>query len=69
MDPDETFDRIFLKRRSVRAYEDRPVPPELRELVLSAALRAPTAGNMGLYTILEIEDPGLKARLAETCDH
>lgn len=69
MEPDKTFDRIFLERRSVRAYEDRPVPPEIRERVLAAALRAPTAGNMSLYAILEIEDPELKARLSETCDH
>ncbi len=69
MEPDTTFERTFLNRRSVRAYEDRPVPPDIRDLVLTAALRAPTAGNLCLYTILEIEDPSLKARLSETCDH
>jgi len=63
------FNQVFNQRRSVRAYEDRPVPPEVRESVLSAALRSPTAGNLMLYSILEIEDTGLKARLAETCDH
>ena len=69
MNSQEFFEKVFLRRRSVRAFEDRPVDPETRELVLSAALRAPTAGNMVLYSILEIEDPALKARLAETCDH
>jgi len=34
-----------------------------------AALRAPTAGNQMLYSILEIEDPALKERLAVTCDN
>lgn len=62
------FDSVFMKRRSVRSYEDRPVPPEVRESILAAALRAPTAGNLVLYSILEIEDPELKARLAQTCD-
>lgn len=32
-------------------------------------MNAPTAGNQQLYTILDITDPALKARLAETCDH
>ncbi len=60
---------LFAARKSVRAYEDRPVGPETREAVLAATLRAPTAGNLQLYTILEIEDPALKRRLSETCDH
>ena len=56
-------------RKSVRAYEPIPVAPEARSAILNAALWAPTAGNMALYTILEITDPALKARLSETCDH
>ena len=32
-------------------------------------MRAPTAGNLMLYTIIEIEDQALKDRLAVTCDH
>ena len=63
------FSRIFLDRKSVRAYEDRPIADEDKASVLGAALRAPTAGNMMLYSILEIEDQALKSRLAETCDH
>ncbi len=31
-------------------------------------MRAPTAGNMQLYSILEVEDQALKDRLAVTCD-
>ena len=44
-------------RKSVRAYEDRPVEPEIKRAVLEAAIQAPTAGNMALYTILDITDP------------
>ena len=36
---------------------------------MNAAIQAPTAGNMTLYTILDITDQGLKTRLSETCDH
>lgn len=56
-------------RRSVRAFTDQPICAEDREQILSAALQAPTAGNMTLYTILEITDPALKQRLSITCDH
>ena len=56
-------------RKSIRAYEDRPVPPAVKEEVLAAAAQAPTAGCQQLYTILDITDQGLKEALAETCDH
>ena len=38
-------------------------------MVLDAAAQAPSAGCQQLYTILDITDPALKERLAETCDH
>ena len=61
--------RLLRKRKSVRAYDGRPIEPETRQAILDAALQAPTAGNMTLYTILDITDPAIKARLADTCDH
>jgi FMN reductase (NADPH)/FMN reductase [NAD(P)H] len=60
---------VIDRRRSTRAYSDQPLSEAEKDAILHAVLRAPTAGNMMLYTILEIEDPALKARLAETCDH
>lgn len=63
------FETLFLKRKSVRAYEERPVEEKLKQRVREAMLRAPTAGAMMLYSVLEIEDETLKDRLAETCDH
>ena len=49
--------RQLRERKSVRAYEDRPVEPEVKRAILEAAIQAPTAGNMALYTILDITDP------------
>jgi nitroreductase len=59
----------LMSRKSVRAYEDKTVPEEIREAVLKAAMRAPTAGNQMLYTIIEVEDQKSKDVLAVTCDH
>ena len=50
-------------RKSVRVYEDRPVEPEVKRSILEAAIQAPSAGNMALYTILDITDPAIKAKL------
>lgn len=61
--------RQLAARKSVRAFEDRDIPGEVRAAILEAAAQAPTAGNQQLYTILDVTDPQLKARLAETCDH
>jgi FMN reductase (NADPH)/FMN reductase [NAD(P)H] len=63
------FDALFLKRKSVRAYEARPIEDDVKQKIKAAMLRAPTAGALMLYSVLEIEDQTLKERLAETCDH
>jgi len=60
--------RQLRERKSVRVYEDRPLAPEVRQAILESALQAPTAGNMALYTILDITDPSIKAALAKSCD-
>ncbi len=59
---------LMRARHSVREFDGRAVPSELRAAIIEAGLRAPTAGNMMLYSILEIEDQALKDTLAETCD-
>lgn len=61
--------RQLYDRRSVRVFEDRAIPAEDKELILEAAVQAPTAGNQQLYTILDITDQGLKDRLSVTCDN
>ena len=67
----ETMDNEILQvlsaRKSVRVYTDEPVTEAERNAILQAAFQAPTAGNQQLYTILNITDPALKARLADLC--
>jgi nitroreductase len=59
---------ILLKRKSIRAYEDKEIPLEIKEQLLHATLRAPTAGNLMLYSIVDITDQHIKDTLAKTCD-
>lgn len=61
--------RQLYERKSVRAFEDRELSPETKQAILTAATMAPTAGNQQIYTILDITDPILKEKLAESCDH
>lgn len=60
---------MLLARKSIRVYDTRPITPQEKDLILRATLRAPTPGNMTLYSIIEVEDQALKDRLAVTCDN
>ena len=60
--------RLLDARCSTRAYDPTPLTADEKQAILHAAMRAPTAGNLMLYSILEIEDQALKDRLAVTCD-
>ncbi|MHA1647403.1 MAG: nitroreductase family protein [Promethearchaeota archaeon] len=63
-----TLNTIF-HRRSLRKYADRPISPEIIDLILHGAMRAPTAGNMMLYSIIHVSDQKIKDTLAKTCDN
>lgn len=60
--------RQLHERKSVRVFTDREIGAEEKTAILNAACQAPTAGNQQLYTILDITDPELKAKLVKTCD-
>ena len=56
-------------RKSVRVYEEKAIPKEIKREILMAAVQAPTAGNQQMYTILDITDQTLKDKLAISCDN
>lgn len=60
---------VIENRRSVRNYSANPLSEDEKEAIVRAAMRAPTAGNLMLYTILEIEDQTIKDQLAVSCDN
>lgn len=61
--------RSIYSRKSVRAFEEREISKEDKEQIFSAAVQAPTAGNMTLYTVIDITDQKLKDTLSVTCDN
>ena len=60
---------VLLKRKSIRAYEDKEIEAEVKAQILQATLRAPTAGNQMLYSIVDVTDQTIKNTLAKTCDN
>ncbi len=64
----ETIQKM-MERKSIRAFEEKPIPTEVKDAILGAAMRAPTAGNMMLYSILDVTEQSLKDKLSQTCDH
>jgi len=61
--------KLLNNRKSLRVYSDQVVTQENIDAIIQGAMRAPTAGNMMLYTILEVSRQEDKDRLVETCDH
>lgn len=68
MKMNHTMNELF-ERKSVRVFDERPIEDEKKQLILEAALQAPTAGNMTLYSIIDIQSQKIKDQLANTCDH
>lgn len=63
-----TVKELF-ERKSVRVYKDKEIEPEKKQLILESAIQAPTAGNMTLYSIIDIQDQEIKDKLAKSCDN
>lgn len=56
-------------RQSLRGYDSRPLNDEHKKAILHSAFRAPTAGNMMHYHIIEVANQDLKDKLVTTCDN
>lgn len=58
-----------LGHRSVRAYLDTALPEGTLETLLAAAQSAATSSNLQAWSLLAVQDPERKARLAELANH
>jgi len=61
--------RSLNERKSMRAFEEKEIPAEIKCAILNAAMQAPTAGNQQMYTILDITDQDIKEKLVKSCDN
>lgn len=61
--------RELMERKSVRVYTDQKIGEEEKRIILLAAGNAPSAGNMQLYSIIDVQNPQTVERLAVLCDN
>ncbi len=55
--------KVIKNRYSVRAYQDRPVAPEVLQTVFEAARQAPSARNMQDWRFVVVQDGAVRKRL------
>ena len=60
---------LIKNRRSIRAYNPKLLTQEEIDTIILGAMRAPTAGNLMMYSIIHIADQNLKDKLVKTCDN
>lgn len=59
------FDKIAKKRRSIRKFQPRPVAPEKIDIILEAALRAPTARRKRSWQFIVVTDEAVRTKLSK----
>ncbi len=58
---------LLLSHRSIRRFEDRPLPDGVLETLIRCGQQASTSSNLQAYTAIHVADPERKKRLAELC--
>lgn len=58
-----SFRREIARRRTVRDFSDRPIPPDVIRECLRAAGTAPNGANHQPWHFVVVSDPGIKARI------
>lgn len=61
--------KLINQRMSLRRYAPKPIDPDQYDAIIHSAIRAPTAANMMLYSMIHVVDQAKKDVLAETCGH
>lgn len=64
--PNETI-RLLHERASVRSFEDKKIPPNIMRLILGSGIHAATGGNLQPFSIIKIEKPEPKQKIADMC--
>ncbi|MDY6933325.1 MAG: nitroreductase family protein [Spirochaetota bacterium] len=58
---------VILKRRSIRLFQDKPVPKELIHRIIEAARFAPTAGNCQPFKLIVVTDKKMIEEVDKQC--
>lgn len=56
----------FKNRKTIRIYSNREIEDDLLKSIIEQAMRAPTTGNMQLYSVVITKDSAMKERLSPT---
>jgi len=56
---------LLKSRRSIRLYEDRPIPKDLLLQILEAGRRAPTGANLQRWHFVVVTDSETRRRIGE----
>lgn len=60
-----SFLALLQNRRSIRKFQNKPLTDEMRQIILNAINRAPSAGNLQGYEVYVVTDPKKKANLVK----
>ncbi len=63
--PARDFWDVLYGRRSIRKFEDKPVPREMIDQVMHAGIWAPSSCNYQMWDLIAVDDPVVNAGLAE----
>lgn len=56
-----------LNHRSVRKFRPDPIPAEVRQALIAAAQSAATSSNLQLWSVIEVDDPERREKIAQLC--
>ncbi len=65
MTTDISLFEAMYAQRAIRRFKPDPVPQEVIERILAAAVRAPNGGNRQSWSFIVIRDPAIKAKFGE----
>ncbi len=69
MTAEKTMMTLLRHRRSVRAFEPRPIEPEKVDLLKEALLRSPSSRNLDPWTFVFVDDKTVLKELSEAKPH
>jgi nitroreductase len=61
------FSELLTKRRSVRNYQDKPVPTDIICEIIQDSIKAPNAGNMQLWRFVIVNNRQWMNKISDAC--